>query len=307
MNSCNVSIRSEEPGDEEMIDTVNCSAFGEMNEAYIVRLMRSHYPQYDPRYSVTAWDGSDLIGHALFSPSRIRFMGKTISALAVGPVAVVPEKQKQGVGRKMLEFGHALGRAEGFELAYLNGFPAYYSKWGYQGCFGFAKVTINLDVLPEPSCKLTPKPVRPADIPWLVSCFTREWADVDFSWQWGNNLSAWTMPGVNSVIWWTADGRRAAYTLCAPDKKWQMVLADDVALARHVISRTKPDTLDQHPAGWLVRNLLPIDWATSEINPSSAAMAYELQEGVLEPYLEAVKSGKRLPGFCSWPLPFILC
>lgn len=302
-----IEIRSERPGDEEVIDLVNCRAFGSMDEAYLVRQMREYYPGFDRRFSLTAWDGDEMVGHTLFSPARVRLMGRTVLALAVGPVAVLPERQKGGIGGQMLRFGHEMGQREGFVLAFLLGHPSYYPKHGYRACFGFGKVSIEVDALPEPSRKVQAWPVRPADVPWLMERFAAEWADVDFSWQWGSAPSEWTIPGVNALIWRTENGRRAAYTLRGPDKKCKMLLADHPALARDVIATIKPTELQQHPSGWLARHALDATWAKAEASRSDAAMARELRDGALGPYLAALEADERPPGCCFWPLPFLAC
>ena len=306
-----IQLRGEMPGDEEAIDVVACRAFREMDEAHMVRLMRQHYHAFDRRFSVTAWDGEQMVGHILLSPARIRFMDETVRALAVGPVGVVPERQRQGIGGKMLDFGHRIGKSEGFALAFLAGIPSYYPRYGYQACYGFAKVTIDTKALPSPSQELSPWPVRPADIPWLVERMAAEWPDVDFSWQWGTSLGEWTLAGTDAVVWRTEASQRAAYTLRLPGwqkkKELKMLLADDPMLARDVIATIKPQSLEHHPSGWLARNVLDPEWATAEANSSSAAMAYELEEGVLQPYVEALQAEERLSGSCNWPLPSIVC
>jgi hypothetical protein len=125
---------------------------------------------------------------------------------------------------------------------------------------------------------------------------------------WGDALSEWNMAPVNSVMWWTDDGRRAAYTVRLPGGgDWKMLLADDVQLARDVLAVMKPDSLAHHPAGWLTRNVLDPAWASVESKPCSAAMAFELQSGILNPYTDAVAAGERQPGFLAYPLPFIAC
>ena len=279
-----IEIRAEAPGDEEAIDTVNCRAFGQMDEAHLVRLLRQSSPGFDRRFSVTAFDGDLMVGHTLFNPANIRLMGATVRALAVAPVAVLPEYQRQGIGGQMLAYGHELGKAEGFALAFLCGHPGYYPRHGYKACFGFASVKIDVEKLPEPGCRLHPWPVLAADLPWLMERSAAEWADVDFSWQWGNCLSEWTRPGTNALIWRTDDGRRAAYTLGWPGrKKLKLVLADEPAMARDAIATIKPEALEHHPAGWLARNALDGQWAAAEVKSSGAAMARELQDGVLAP------------------------
>ncbi|HIE26402.1 TPA: N-acetyltransferase [Candidatus Poribacteria bacterium] len=307
-----IRLRSETSGDEEAIDIVNCRAFGEMDEANLVRLLRTYYPAFDRRYSITAWDDEQLVGHALFTPAQIRLMGKTVKALAVGPVAVLPESQRTGIGGELLRRGHELGKRDGFRLTFLLGHPEYYPRHGYKACFGFARVTIDTENLPPATQKFHRSPVQLADVPWLVERYAAEWAEVDFGWLWGMNLNEWTIPCVSAMLWWTEDGRRAAYTLAKSggwpqESKWKMMLAEDPMLAREVISTIKPKTLEHHPSGWLAKNVLDPKWGTAEVNASRAAMACELEEGILQPYLQALESNEHLPGFCNWPLPFMLC
>jgi len=303
-----IQLRGEKPGDEAAIDAVNCRAFEAMSEANIVRLMRAYYPAFDPRYSVTAWEGDEMVGHALFSPARIRLMGETVRALLLGPIAVLPERQRTGVGAQLLRCGHELGARDGFALAFLYGHPSYYPRHGYRACFGLGTVAIDRDKLPPATRTFQRWPVRPADIPWLVERHAAEWADVDFAWLWGDDPSAWTIPCVNAVMWWTEDGRRAAYTVALPGPgKCRMLLADDPELAREVIATIRPASLQHHPAGWLARNALQPEWATAEATPVQAAMACELQQGVLEPCLQALEAGERLPGFSLGALPFMAC
>ena len=151
-------------------------------------------------------------------------------------------------------------------------------------------------------------PVRQADVRWLADRSAAEWDHVDFGWLWGARLAEWAIPCMNAIVWWTEDGHRAGYTVNRPGRDTSaLVLAADPVLAREVITTLKPKNLSHHPSGGLVQNALDQKWATAEAKPSQAAMACELQEGVLQPYLEALESGKRLPGFTLFPLPFLAC
>ena len=248
--SKDIEIRREQPGDADAIADVVCRAFGSMGEANLVRLLRDHMPEFDPRYSVTAWAGDEMIGHTLFNPATVRVMGRTVRALNVAPVAVAPGWQRKGVGGAMLASGHELGASEGYEFAYLLGHPTYYPRHGYRACYGGGSIAVDADSLPEPSEKLSPWPVRRADIPWLMKCFAEEWANVDFSWQMGSTLDEWALPGTDARIWWTEDSRRAAYALRHPmEQRMRMLLADDLSLAQDVIAAMRPSSLDHHPAG----------------------------------------------------------
>jgi len=295
-----IDIRSERPGDEPTIDAVNSLAFGSTCEPNLVRLLRAYYPCYDRRYSFTAWDGDEMVGHALFAPGSIRLMGATLPALMVGPVAVIPSRQRSGIGGMLMEHGHAQGRREGFDLAVLYGHPTYYPRFGYKACLGAGKVTIDVEKLPSPAQTLRPWPVRPADIPWLCGCFAQEWADVDFAWLRGTGLGEWDIPGIDAAVWPTDEGRPAAYV--AKGIPGQMVIGDDAILVRDALGTIRPESLAQHPSGWLARNVLDAVWGTAEATAFDAAMACELQDGVPGPCLEALAAGQRLPGQCPWPL-----
>ena len=100
-----LSIRGETPGDEDAIDEVVASAFGTMDEANLVRMIRASLPGFDRRFSITAHDGEDMVGHALFLPARVRFLGRTVAALSLGPIAVRAGLQKKGIGGQLIRFG----------------------------------------------------------------------------------------------------------------------------------------------------------------------------------------------------------
>jgi predicted N-acetyltransferase YhbS len=301
------AVRSERPGDEDAVDIVNCRGFGRMSEAHLVRNIREYCPTFDRRYSVVAWAADEAAGHVLFTPVGIRLMGRTVSALLVGPVVVAPEYRRRGVGGAMLRFGHDLGRRDGFELAFLAGIPSYYPRFGYQACYGFGKTTVDQTRLPDPTQDMHPWPVQPADIPWLMERHHAEWDSVDFACVRGSSMGEWTMPGVEALVWRTSDGRRVAYTLGAGGAKLEMLLADDPAMAREALARLRPEEIGLHANGWFARHVLDDAWGAAEATRSDAAMACELREGALQEYIAALGAGQRLPGRSNWILPFVLC
>ncbi|MFA6110536.1 MAG: GNAT family N-acetyltransferase [Candidatus Latescibacterota bacterium] len=313
MTRIEVSIRGERPGDEEAIDAVVSRAFGKMDEANLVRMLRDRQSGFDPDLSVCAWSGERLVGHTGLLPVSLRLLGRTVRAAVVAPVAVIPECQRQGIGAAMLAWGHRAAMERGIVLTFLNGHPGYYPRHGYAACFGFAGVTVDPERLPAPGPVLQAWPVRIEDIPWLRECDDREWREVDFSWPRGGRLSEWTIEGVNAVLWRTGDGRRAAYTLARAGQAFSggtldAILGDDPALIRQLLAQLRPARLNHHhPAGWLARQVLGPAWAICTASRSDAAMACPIQPGVLDEYLAAVESGRRLPGTTNWPIPFIMC
>ncbi|MBT4096821.1 MAG: N-acetyltransferase [Gemmatimonadetes bacterium] len=307
-----VEIRSESVGDEAHIDICVTRAFGSADEANLVRMLRDWQPGFDRDLSICAWDGDELVGHLAMTPLPMRLLGSRIPAVAVAPVAVIPPRQKQGIGGKMLAFGHDLASSKGIGLAFLTGHPSYYPQHGYENRFGFSRTNYQVDAIPDATVKLEPWPVQDQDIDWLLACDEREWQNVDFSWPRTGRREEWTTPGVNAVIWRTADGTRAAYTTKRSSQSgtgfpMDMILGDDAELVRQVIYRQKPVASPHHPAGWLAQHVLDPTWGVSEVHVEAPAMAIELTAGVLDQYQQALDQEGRLPGAINWPLPFSMC
>lgn len=304
-----IELRSETPGDEEAIDMVLCRAFGQMDEANLVRMYRERYPGFDRRYSLTAWDSDDLVGYALYLPLEMRLTGEWIRAVALSPVAVVPERQGRGIGGRLIRSGMERAKADGFAVAVTCGGPGFYTQHGYEECaYAAARVSIDVDALPAPTQPLTAWPVSREDLGWLIRCHDTEWRDVDFCWRRGEDLREWRAPFADTVIWRTPEGRRAAYTERVPESSTlRMIIGDDAVLVRDVIATVKPTALEQHPSGWLARNVLESTWGRAEAKATPDLLACSLQSGILNAYRMAVDEGTRPPGHLSWPLALIVC
>lgn len=79
-----------------------------------------------PELCLVARDDLNILAGAIrFWPVRVA--GKT--ALLLGPVAVHPTRQGEGLGRYLIE--NALNRADGWDRAMLVGDAPYYGKFGF--------------------------------------------------------------------------------------------------------------------------------------------------------------------------------
>ncbi len=279
-----------------------------MSEALIVRLSRESYQAYDPALSLVALHEGCVIGHCLFSPCSIRILDEIVDALALGPISVDPAYQKQGIGGRLLAEGHRLGAERGFAFAFLHGHPSYYPRHGYVPCFGFGRLRFQRDALPKPSVVFRHLPVTHDDVAWIEAVHRQEMQRVNFAWSWGGSLSSWSISGVNAQIWWTEDGRRAAYTVSKhASTEGLLLLAEDAALAREVLFHLRPESLEQHPRGWLATHLLDPVWGEATLRPSDAAMAIELEPGALSGYLQALDKDETQLGSTVFPLTFCAC
>jgi predicted N-acetyltransferase YhbS len=96
-----------------------------------------------PALSLAAWEEDRLVGTLQCWPVALHNDQGETPLILVGPVAVDPERQQQGIGRAMMR--EMLAQAEGREPMVLIGDPEYYGRH-----FGFiADQTANWE-LPGP-------------------------------------------------------------------------------------------------------------------------------------------------------------
>src|SRR5438094_5697646 len=100
----NLQIRPETPADYDAIREVNQQAFGKPNEARIVEAVRES-PGFIPDLSLVAERDGEILGHVLFSPVAVQGEGESWALLALGPVAVRPPWQRQGIGSRLIRTG----------------------------------------------------------------------------------------------------------------------------------------------------------------------------------------------------------
>ena len=122
-------IREEINADLESIQRVHLSAFNSPAEANLVDLLRFRGKAV---ISLVAEIGSEIVGHILFSPVSIEPPAKGWNALGLAPVAVIPDKQRQGIGKALVKRGLERCRELGFEVVVVLGDPGYYKKFGFQ-------------------------------------------------------------------------------------------------------------------------------------------------------------------------------
>jgi len=133
LNGTMLRIRAERKDDYTRITLVHDSAFGEANEGRLVWLLRET-PHFDPELSLVAESGSgSVVGHVLFYPVFIRALtGARVGALALAPLAVLPEYQRMGIGKSLVSRGLEAGRRRGYPVAIVFGNPGYYARFGFR-------------------------------------------------------------------------------------------------------------------------------------------------------------------------------
>ena len=75
--------------------------------------------------------GGTVIGHALVTPVRVTAEHGEATMLGLGPVAVHPDSQGQGVGTVLVEACLEQARESGYPGIVVLGNPSYYSRFGF--------------------------------------------------------------------------------------------------------------------------------------------------------------------------------
>ena len=119
-------VRPEEPADRDAIRTVHERAFGQALEADLVERLRR---DADLVLSLVAVR-EDLVGHVAFS--RLELAEASVRAVALAPIAVVPELQRTGIGTALVREALERIAAAGEDLVVVLADPAYYGRFGFR-------------------------------------------------------------------------------------------------------------------------------------------------------------------------------
>jgi len=123
-----VTIRREIPEDINFIRYVNEQAFEQKEEAELINKLRKRDVV---TLSLVAVQDDQIVGHILFSPVTVESECSHFEAIALAPMAVLPEYQRQGIGSQLVRFGLKECYRLGHEVVVVLGHPGYYPRFGF--------------------------------------------------------------------------------------------------------------------------------------------------------------------------------
>jgi putative acetyltransferase len=123
-----ILVRPETQADNGAIREVNRAAFGVSVEADLVDRLRA---DGDLLLSLVAENDGRIAGCCGFSRVTVDDGGNVAAAVSLGPVAVLPDEQRRGVGQMMIRDGIARLRRVGETLIFVLGDPQYYARFGF--------------------------------------------------------------------------------------------------------------------------------------------------------------------------------
>lgn len=124
-------IRKETAADYGTVYSVVKRAFegaehADGNEPDLVDALRKG-SAFIPELSLVAEADGEIVGHIMFTKAMVN--GKPVLALA--PLSVLPEHQRKGVGKALIQAGHKIAKEMGYTHSIVLGSETYYPKLGY--------------------------------------------------------------------------------------------------------------------------------------------------------------------------------
>lgn len=122
------TIRPETAADTLAIRHVLEHAFGRPGEADVVEALRRSCAL---TLSLVAIVNETVVGHIAFSPVSFESPRSTSPALGLGPLAVLPDQGRRGIGSELARRGLDWCRRNGHGVVVVLGSPKYYSRFGF--------------------------------------------------------------------------------------------------------------------------------------------------------------------------------
>lgn len=134
-----LNIRNEREADYKIVEDITRKAFYNVYvpgcmEHYLVHIMREHEDFIPELDFVIELDG-EIVGNIMYTKAKLTDeKGIEKEILTFGPVSVLPEYQRNGYGKMLIE--HSLKHAAelGYEAVVIMGSPANYVSSGFQCC-----------------------------------------------------------------------------------------------------------------------------------------------------------------------------
>lgn len=148
----NMEIRNERETDYPETENVTREAFWDVYKPgcdehlvlHNLRLSTAFIPELD----FVACNNGKVIGNIVYSKAVVKDGDKKAEVLCMGPLCVLPEYQKKGIGSLLLKTSIRKAASLGFRAVIIYGNPAYYHRFGFTSAEAFGiktKEGLNFD------------------------------------------------------------------------------------------------------------------------------------------------------------------
>lgn len=136
MKQDNIIIRREIPADYSTVEYLTREAFWNVyrpgcTEHYVVHVLRQD-PAFVPELDLVMEQDGKIIGHVMYMRAKIvADDGREVPVMTFGPISIRPDFQRQGLGKRLLEYSMERAREMGAGALCIEGNLAFYGKSGF--------------------------------------------------------------------------------------------------------------------------------------------------------------------------------
>ena len=134
-----IKIRNEEETDYERVEEITRQAFWNLHipgciEHYLVHVMRSH-KDFLPELDLVIEVDNQIIGNIMYTKAKlVDESGEEKEILTFGPLCIMPEYQRLGYGKMLMEHSFEQAVALGYDVIVIFGNPNNYVSRGFKSC-----------------------------------------------------------------------------------------------------------------------------------------------------------------------------
>lgn len=134
-----IEIRNEVESDYERVEEITRKSFWNLYipgcmEHYLVHVMRSH-KDFLPELSFVIEVDHEIIGNIMYTKTKlIDESGEEKDILTFGPVCILPEYQRKGYGKKLIQYSFEQALALEYDVVVIYGNPNNYVSNGFKSC-----------------------------------------------------------------------------------------------------------------------------------------------------------------------------
>lgn len=134
-----LTIRRETEKDYEAVEKMIREAFYNLyvpgcTEHYLAHVIRGH-EDFISELDLVLLDGEQIIGNIMYTKARlVDEQGNEKKILTFGPVSIRPGYQRQGHGKRLMEYSFEQAEALGYDVIVIFGNPGNYVSRGFKSC-----------------------------------------------------------------------------------------------------------------------------------------------------------------------------
>lgn len=134
-----IIIRNETPADYRKVEHLIREAFWNQNlpgcdEHYLLHKMRDH-EDFIPQLDLVLEQDGELVGSIVYTKATlVDEQGQKKEVLTFGPVGILPQYQRKGLGKQLMEASFARAAHMGWDTVVIFGNPENYIPRGFKSC-----------------------------------------------------------------------------------------------------------------------------------------------------------------------------